>query len=631
MSINPPESGPALPDGAGTSPSATPGGAPDALGQAKADAGTVAANIAQGAVTGGATGAALGAVKGAVKTKTGRRVIAAAIAAPILTIALLAQVVFGAAQSNTAVPAGHAVVAETAALKSFGDKPADLKRVRDAASQTGVRWEILAAIQQTAKSRAAGGKGPFGLDIDKTAGEISDADAEDFDKAALYLGRKLAKANQGTVDALPNPALDAGYMDSRGAKGENVLKASDLEESKQARDELKKQYVAAIATLPLSGNPGAADAVFTRASNWAIGAADKCGSSTVTVGEPSSADLNAKKKEYAQAIIDQVAAKGMPEKAAIIALATALQESGLQMYWNSSVPGSKELSFGGPEGGFDLGAGRKSYSVGLFQQQVNGAEFSWGTVEDAMSPSKSADMFLERLMTISGWQDLPVTVAAQKVQISAFPSAYADDETAAKKLVDELKPTKGSYGTTTTKEPGLDASVPAAQSSCQSGGIGGVGTGVAGQGDDYPYRDPVGVFTDEADPWSLYKRQCVSFVAWRLNVQMGWKEGQEYPFTPAKIGVGLFGNAVQWKDTVGSKYKMDTTPKVGSVAWWTANWSSPTNITGDAGHVAIVSAVYPDKGTIDIEEYNFEPLAYDKRNIPIKDVTGFIHVADIEK
>lgn len=626
MSTDPPaSSSPASPADAST-PS---GGKPDAGDQAKADAGAVGKEALKGAATGGVAGAAAGALKGAVKTKTGRYVILAAIAAPILTIALLANVVFGANQANNAVPAGRAAIAEAAALASFKDNVDGLRSIKDAAIQTGVRWEALAAVQQTAKSRA--GTGPFGIDMAKAGDEISEADAGDFDKAAKFIGRKLSATSEGTVDALPNPALDAGYMDTRGDRGQNVMKPSELEEAKTARDGVKKQYIAAIGALPLSGMPEAADTVFARASNWAVGSVEQCGNSSIEVGEPSGADLNAKKKEYAQAIIDRVATKGMPEKSAVIALATALQESGLQMYWNSSVPGSKELSFGGPEGGFDLGPGKKSYSVGLFQQQVNGTSFSWGTVEEAMDPGKSADMFLSRLMTISGWPDLPVTVAAQKVQISAFPDAYADDEIAAKKLVTELKPTTGSYGTTVsapTSDP-ADPSSPSspAASSCLSAGT---GSGTAGQGDDYPFKDPTGVFTTEADPWSLYKRQCVSFVAWRINVQMGWKEGEEYPFTPAKLGVGLFGNANQWKDTVGSKYKMDTTPKVGAIAWWDSFWVSPSNVTGEAGHVAIVSAVHPD-GTIEVEEYNFNPLAYSSRKFPVGDVTGFIHVADLEK
>jgi hypothetical protein len=78
---------------------------------------------------------------------------------------------------------------------------------------------------------------------------------------------------------------------------------------------------------------------------------DKCSPATVNVGGSSAGSLNPKQTAYAQAIINQVAAKGMPENAAIIAIATAMQESTLLMYWNAQVPGSQELADGGPEGG----------------------------------------------------------------------------------------------------------------------------------------------------------------------------------------------------------------------------------------------------------------------------------------
>jgi surface antigen len=338
--------------------------------------------------------------------------------------------------------------------------------------------------------------------------------------------------------------------------------------------------------------------------------------------------LNAKQTGYAQAIINQVAAKGMPENAAIIALATALQESTLQMWWNPSVPGSQELADGGPEGGKDLTDGRISYSVGLFQQQVNGNSFSWGTVQDAMDPTKSTDMFLEALLKVSGWQDLSLTVAAQTVQRSAFPAAYADDEVTARRIVGELKPTTGSYGTTTTSStPASGAAIPVSTpNGCSTGGTPG-GTGVAaGQGDDYPFKDAQ-IYTP--DPWGLYYRECTSFAAWRINVQMGYKEGQPYPFTVGTQGVGLFGDGGQWGHTLGSKYPVDMTPKKGAVIWWGPNFSSSTTNTQGYGHVAIVGAVNDD-GTVLVEEYNFGyDHNYNTRTIPAGDVSGYIHIADI--
>lgn len=69
-------------------------------------------------------------------------------------------------------------------------------------------------------------------------------------------------------------------------------------------------------------------------------------------------------------------------------------------------------------------------SVGVFQQQWPW----WGTLADLMDPTKSAGKFYESLLEVPGWQSLPVTVAAQRVQRSAYPDAYADDEALARQL-----------------------------------------------------------------------------------------------------------------------------------------------------------------------------------------------------
>ncbi|MEH0109331.1 C40 family peptidase [Tersicoccus sp. MR15.9] len=154
-------------------------------------------------------------------------------------------------------------------------------------------------------------------------------------------------------------------------------------------------------------------------------------SAPVTVGA-TSVPLTASQKQYAQQIVNRVKERGLPQRAAEIALATAMQESNLRMYWNPKVPGSQALAPDQSAQGVD------GYSVGLFQQQVNGSMFSWGTVSDAMNPTRSTDMFLDRLQTIPGWQQLPLTVAAQRVQVSAYPDAYAKWESQARQLAQDL-------------------------------------------------------------------------------------------------------------------------------------------------------------------------------------------------
>ncbi|WP_138445292.1 C40 family peptidase [Sinomonas susongensis] len=146
------------------------------------------------------------------------------------------------------------------------------------------------------------------------------------------------------------------------------------------------------------------------------------------------AGLDASQQQYAQAIVNRVAERGLPTQAAVDAISTALQESSLRMYWNPKVAGSKALA---PD---QSAEGTDGYSVGLFQQQVNGNAFSWGTVSDAMDPVASTDAFLNRLTANPGWQSMPVTAADQAVQGSAYPDAYAKWEAEARHIVSALSP-----------------------------------------------------------------------------------------------------------------------------------------------------------------------------------------------
>ncbi|MDX6240287.1 MAG: hypothetical protein QOG10_5107 [Kribbellaceae bacterium] len=116
-------------------------------------------------------------------------------------------------------------------------------------------------------------------------------------------------------------------------------------------------------------------------------------------------------------IIDKVAvARGLPGQATLVALMTALQESQLQ-----------NLSYGDRD------------SVGLFQQRPSAG---WGTVAQIEDPVYAAEAFFggvnppspPGLVDINGWESMPYTVAAQSVQVSAFPDAYARHETTARDI-----------------------------------------------------------------------------------------------------------------------------------------------------------------------------------------------------
>lgn len=102
----------------------------------------------------------------------------------------------------------------------------------------------------------------------------------------------------------------------------------------------------------------------------------------------------------------------IPEKGIVIGLAVGLEESGLRNLANSNVP----ASLGIPH----EGVGHDGQSVGIMQQQP-----WWGTLRDLMTPGVAAQKFFRALLKVGGWQNMAPTVAAQTVQQSAFPDAYA--------------------------------------------------------------------------------------------------------------------------------------------------------------------------------------------------------------
>ncbi|MEU5874253.1 M23 family metallopeptidase [Glycomyces sp. NPDC047369] len=122
--------------------------------------------------------------------------------------------------------------------------------------------------------------------------------------------------------------------------------------------------------------------------------------------------------DHAVTIYQTAIGRGLPERAGIVALATAMQESTLRILANPAVPASLDLPHDGQ--------GTDHDSVGLFQQRPH-----WGDVADLMDPAASTGLFLDALEGVDGWEDLPLSVAAQRVQVSAFPDAYAKHESAA--------------------------------------------------------------------------------------------------------------------------------------------------------------------------------------------------------
>ncbi|WP_100448907.1 M23 family metallopeptidase [Glycomyces xiaoerkulensis] len=117
----------------------------------------------------------------------------------------------------------------------------------------------------------------------------------------------------------------------------------------------------------------------------------------------------------------------MPVKGWVVAIATAMQETNLRNLANPAYPASLQLP--------NDGEGYDHDSVGLFQQRPASG---WGAVEELMDPATAAQKFYEKLQTVDGWEDMSLTVAAQRVQVSAYPFAYQKHEPKATEIVNTL-------------------------------------------------------------------------------------------------------------------------------------------------------------------------------------------------
>lgn len=132
---------------------------------------------------------------------------------------------------------------------------------------------------------------------------------------------------------------------------------------------------------------------------------------TVEVGDQR-VDVDLEQAENAALITAISIERGMPARAASIALATAYQESKL----------------------YNIDYGDRD-SVGLFQQRPSQG---WGTVAQLTDPVYATNAFYDALAKVEGYEAMEITVAAQEVQRSAYPDAYADHEADGRALASAL-------------------------------------------------------------------------------------------------------------------------------------------------------------------------------------------------
>jgi hypothetical protein len=122
--------------------------------------------------------------------------------------------------------------------------------------------------------------------------------------------------------------------------------------------------------------------------------------------------LTTTQAENASLIAATAVRRGLPARAASIALATAFQESKLE-----------NLDYGDRD------------SVGLFQQRPSQG---WGTEAQLTDPVYATNAFYDALVEVDGYQDMRITEAAQVVQRSGYPEAYEEHAEGARALASAL-------------------------------------------------------------------------------------------------------------------------------------------------------------------------------------------------
>ncbi|GAA2672576.1 C40 family peptidase [Streptomyces aculeolatus] len=196
-------------------------------------------------------------------------------------------------------------------------------------------------------------------------------------------------------------------------------------------------------------------------------------------------DLPGEQVPHAATIVATGRSLHVPAKGQVVALATAMQESRLR----------------------NLNSGDRD-SLGLFQQRPSQG---WGSAQQIRDPVYAAEQFYRHLLAVDGWQQMSTAQAAQAVQKSAYPDAYAQWEDLATALHTAVTVTFPSAG---DDEQPADPDSSAAGTGC-AGGPDGSGFGPIPEGSiPNGYRIP-----RDADPRA---RRAIVWAMRQLGTLYQW-------------------------------------------------------------------------------------------------------------
>jgi hypothetical protein len=199
--------------------------------------------------------------------------------------------------------------------------------------------------------------------------------------------------------------------------------------------------------------------------------------------------------------------RGLPPRAASIALATAMQESKLRNIGHGDLAG--------PD------------SRGLFQQRPSQG---WGTQEQVMDPIYATNAFYDALVKVPGYATLDITDAAQRVQRSAYPAAYAEHEAMGRSFASALTGETPAALNCTLRSPDTAGNTAAVLTQLEAA-YGSVPTSATGQTVEVDVTDS---YAWSVAHWAVanakelsVERVDVAGKRWDRNARNGWQDAPD--------------------------------------------------------------------------------------------------------
>lgn len=244
-------------------------------------------------------------------------------------------------------------------------------------------------------------------------------------------------------------------------------------------------------------------------------------------------------------------------------------------------------------------------------RKLKGAEVRALRRSATKPPRKNPASTLATMAVVGGMfavAGLPAYAFSEPEIVAAAVSDVGAQSVVVSSSVNALVPVRDGFRATTPEQL-AEASANALRAAAQAAYL---ASGAREAGDDYPW--PYELTDDQGgglSPLNYYYRECVDFVAWRLNRDAGYYSA---PFKWVWSNLTpLGGNGGQWMYNWQAKgWPVSKTPVAGAVAYTGGN------------HIAYVKSVNAD-GTVTLEEYNYIPGMYGQRTIPASSVVAFLY------